>query len=258
MSATTVPLARIVAAETKAECIKIARLPRFVIPTLAFPMLFYAMFGIALNRGGAAGPVSVSTYMLATYGTFGVLGAALSGLGIGIATERGQGWFTLKRASPMPPLAYVLAKTIMSMLFSAVIVLLLFAMGAALGNVHMSPASWITLFATLVLGAVPFAALGCALGFAVGPNSAPALINLVYLPMSFTAGLWLPIEMMPHFFRVIAPLLPPFHIARLALHAVGADSSEVLPHVLALVFFTALFTAFAAWAYRRDEDKTYG
>ncbi len=258
MTPTTVALPHIVIAEAKAECIKVLRLPRFVIPTLAFPMLFYAMFGIALNRGASAGTVSVSTYMLATYGTFGVLGAALSGLGIGIATERGQGWFTLKRASPMPGIAYVLAKTTMSMMFSAIIVLLLFAMGAALGNVHMPLASWLALGATLVLGAIPFSALGCALGFAVGPNSAPALINLIYLPMSFTAGLWLPIEMMPRFFSVIAPLLPPFHLARLALHAVGADSSAVLPHIAALMAFTALFTIAAVVAYRRDEDKTYG
>ena len=36
--------------------------------------------------------------------------AALFGFGVGVAVERGQGWLLLKRATPMPPLAYLLAK----------------------------------------------------------------------------------------------------------------------------------------------------
>ena len=41
----------------------------------------------------------VATYLLATYATFGVIGAALFGFGVGVAVERGQGWMLLKRAS---------------------------------------------------------------------------------------------------------------------------------------------------------------
>ena len=77
------------------------------------------------------------TYMLATYGAFGVIGCALFGFGVGVAIERGQGWMRLKRVSPMPALAYFVAKIAMSASFATVIVAALFVLGATFGGVRM-------------------------------------------------------------------------------------------------------------------------
>src|SRR5215469_267955 len=113
---------RIYAAETKCEFLKTLRLPAYVIPTLSFPLVFYVMFGVIFG-GKELGSVTVTAYLLASYGAFGVIGASMFGFGVGVAAERGYGWLQLKRASPMPPQAYFAAKTIMSMLFSAILVL---------------------------------------------------------------------------------------------------------------------------------------
>ena len=56
--------------------------------------------------------------MIATYGTFGVMGASLFGTAAGLASDRGLGWLQVKRASPMPPFAYFAAKVVTSMIFS--------------------------------------------------------------------------------------------------------------------------------------------
>ena len=251
---------RVVAAESRAEFLKFARLPMFVVPTLAFPAMFYLLFAVAFGAGKSAGGTSVAAYMLATYGTFGVMGASFAGLGIGVATERGQGWLTVKRASPMPPSAYFAAKLVMSLLFSMLVVLLLAALAVVVGDVRLPAASWLALLGVLVIGALPFCALGCALGFAVGPNAAPAVANLVFMPMAFASGLWIPMEALPSAFGTVAPALPAYHLSRVALAAVGADvpARSVTGHLLALVAFTALFTAAAVAAYRRDEGRTYG
>ena len=132
------------------------------------------------------------------------------------------------------------------------------ALGASLGHVRMPPARWALLLAVLVPGAVPFCALGCTLGFAVGPNAAPAVANLIFMPMAFASGLWIPIEILPSFVHTIAPFLPAYHLARVALGVVGAESGSPWPHVAALAGFTVLFVCTAAVAYRRDEGKTYG
>src|SRR4051812_46314731 len=87
-------------AESKYELIKISRMPSYYIPTLAFPVLFYVMFGLLLGTRQSVGSVSLSTYLLATYGAFGVIGASLFGFAVGISTERGYGWLQVKRASP--------------------------------------------------------------------------------------------------------------------------------------------------------------
>lgn len=52
-------IARIMLAETRAELTKFARLPAYVIPTLAFPVAFYAFFGLALNGSQHIGAFGV-------------------------------------------------------------------------------------------------------------------------------------------------------------------------------------------------------
>ena len=49
----------------------------------------------------------------------------------------------------------------------------------------------------LVCGSIPFCALGLAIGYFAKPNSAPAMVNLIYLPLSFLVGLWIPVQMLP-------------------------------------------------------------
>lgn len=251
--------ARAYALEAKYEFLKLWRMPAYAIPSIAFPVMFYALFGLAFGSGRVTSTTTMSAYLIATYGAFGVIGAALFGFGVGVAIERGQGWMTLKRATPMPPMAYFAAKLAMATLFSAIIVLLLAVLGSAFGGVRFAAATWVELFVTLVLGAIPFGAMGLALGYVAGPNSAPAIVNVLYLPMSFASGLWIPIEVLPPFVRAIAPFLPPYHLAQLALNVIGAGGGEpAWTHVLVLAGFTAAGLGVAMWGYRRDQDKTWG
>ncbi len=102
--------------------------------------------------------------------------------------------------------------------------------------------------------------MGMAIGYFAKPNSAPGLVNLIYLPMSFCSGLWIPLFMLPHGLRVFAKLLPPYHLSQLALNAVGMvnNPTPAWGHVEALIAFTLLFLGLAGWGYWRDEGKTYG
>ena len=244
--------------ELKTEFLKMLRLPAYVIPTLTFPIIFYLFFGVAFRGRTAGGGMSMASYLIATYGAFGVIGASLFGFGVGVAVERGQGWLQVKRATPMPLSAWFGAKIGMAMLFSAIIVLGLFAVGATLGGVRFPLETWLQLFFTFVAGALPFGALGLAVGYFAGPNSAPAIVNLIYLPMSFASGLWIPIQMLPKVVQKIAPALPPYHFAQLALNEIGAGTGKSGTHLLALLGFTVLFLILATIGYRRDEGKLYG
>ena len=159
----------------------------------------------------------------------------------------------------MPAGAWLLAKVCTAAAFSAVILLGLFALGGAFGGVALTTGRWVGLAATLVAGALPFCALGLALGYLCGPNSSPAVVNLVYLPMAFASGLWIPIHMLPGWLQAVAPWLPPYHLAQLALGVVGVAPRT--PHwvsVAALAAATAIGLAVARIAYRRDEGRTYG
>src|SRR6201984_3016836 len=104
---------------------------------LSFPLMFYVLFGLVLNAKEAIGGTSVPTYLIATYGTFGVMGASLFGTASGLASDRGLGWLQVKRASPMPPFAYFAAKVVLGVIFSTIIVVVLCALGIAFGGVRI-------------------------------------------------------------------------------------------------------------------------
>ena len=74
--------------ETRFELIRTLRNRMFVASTLGFPALFYVLFGV-INKGETMqGHMDVAKYLLGGYATFGMLGAALFGMGGGLAMDR--------------------------------------------------------------------------------------------------------------------------------------------------------------------------
>jgi ABC-2 type transport system permease protein len=245
--------------EMKYEFLKNLRLRMYTASVLSFPIMFYILFGLVLNNKESIGAMRVPTYLIATYGTFGVMGASLFGTAAGLASDRGLGWLQVKRASPMPPFAYFFAKIVTSMIFSAIIVLALFGLGIGFGGVRMPVSEFAKLFGTLVLGSLPFSTMGLALGYFTGPNSAPATINLLYLPMSFCSGLWVPFMFLPKIVQRFALAMPPYHLSQLALGIVGAGSHEsIAGHWEVLAAFIMICLGVARIGFQRDQEKMYG
>lgn len=225
--------------EARYEFLRLLRTPSFSLPCLLFPPVFYLLFGVLL--GGKGGPAAAS-YMLAGYSVFGVMGVALFGFGVTVAMDREQGLLTLKRAQPMPPGAYLVAKMAMAALFAAIILALLAVLAVGVAGVRLSALQWLALVTTCLVGVLPFSALGLWLGTLVGGRGAPALINLVYLPMAFLSGLWVPLGMLPSFLQSVAPAWPAYHLAQIAQKVVGVDAGRpMLLHVAVLVAITSVF-----------------
>ena len=95
------------------------RTPGFILPCLAFPVLFYLLFGVMLSKAQHA------EYLLVSYAAFGVMGPALFNFGANVATERAQGWLTLKQISPAPIGSWLFGKTLSCLLLALLIILLL-------------------------------------------------------------------------------------------------------------------------------------
>ena len=237
--------------ESKFEFLKNLRLPVFSLSTLLFPVMFYLMFGLAFG-GSTIGPVARPLYFAVAYSAFGVVGACLFGFGANVAIERGQGWLLLRRAFPAPPLAYFVAKMFMSTAFSLAIIAILLGLAVIAGGVNLGLAELARVVPLLLAGTLPFSAMGLALGTVCGPNSAPAVINLVYLPLAFAGGMWIPIQYLPAPVQAIAPFLPTYHYVQLALGGIGAGAGHVAVHLLVLGGVTAVCLAGAAVFYSRQ------
>jgi ABC-2 type transport system permease protein len=246
-------IAGIFARETRYEFVRAMRTKAFSLSVIGFPVMFYLLFGV-MNRGESIHGQAVAKYLLASYAAFGVVGAALFGIGVGLAGERVSGWLELKRASPMPPLAYLAAKCVASVAFGLIIANILCVIGIFAAGVHLSISDYIGICAISLAGGIPFACFGLLLAMVLPANSAPGIVNLIYLPMSYFSGLWIPISLLPKWIQHVAPWLPTYHLAQVMLRVIGyAQPGHTMSHVFALVGFTSLFLGCAWIAFARAD-----
>jgi len=241
---------RILVKETQYELARLLRTRAYSLSVIGFPVMFYLIFGMA-NRGKAA-----ALYLVAGYTCMGVVSACLFGIGLALAMERAQGWLDLKRASPMPRFAYIVAKMASCAAFGLIIAIVLMLLGCSLGGVTITAVQAAELGCIAIAGAIPFAAMGFLVAYLVPPNAGPGIINLIYLPLSFASGFWMPVSMLPHWLQAVAPALPTYHLAQIALAAFGlAPPTGMALHWGVLAGFTLLMLA-AAWiTFLRSEAK---
>ena len=241
-------IARAYLAEAKYECLRALRAPGFSVPTLLLPAALYLFFGVVLTQPNRTPQIDV--FIFTGFAVMGVIGPGLFGFGVFVAAEREQGLLRLKRALPMPPAANLVAKMLMTLLFAAVVSVIVMMAGMAAGKVSLSPRQLLALGAILVPGALPFCALGLLVGSWAGARSAPALVNLIYLPMIYLSGFLIPL---PKSIDVIQLASPAYHLDRLALQAVGAPGSDAMIHGVVLVTVTVLCAALALRRLARGE-----
>ncbi len=241
--------------ETKYEFLKLLRNRSFSLAVVAFPIMFYLLFGVT-NRGANSGGIHMARYLLGGYACFGVIGAALFGIGVGLAGERAAGWLEVKRASPMPPMAYLFAKCMGAVCFGLIIVTALIALALTMGGVSLSSGEVLRMFGVSVVGSISFASMGFLLALLVPANAAPGIVNLIYLPMSFVSGLWMPIQYLPHWLQRAAVVLPTYHLAQLMLRIFGyADHTSAVSHWLSLAGFTMVMLGTSWLVFNRAQQN---
>ena len=246
--------ARLFLKEIQYEFLKLLRTRSFSLAVIGFPVMFYIFLGLA-NHTDPSG-IDVSKYLLAGYACSGMISAALYGVGVGMASERAAGWLELKRASPMPPVAYLVAKCITAQAFGVIVVAVLLLLNLAVGHAHLTPLESLLLLLMPLAAAVPFAAMGLFIALIVPPNAASGIVNLIYMPMAVMSGLWIPLSMLPHWLRAIAPALPAYHLSQITLHIFGYQNSSSYPmHWLGLIGFMLLMLGGSWAAFHRAEQN---
>ncbi len=240
------PIGRMLLTETAASFLSSLRSPSFVLPTLAFPIGFYALFGLLLNRGEGA-----AASLLASFGLIGVIGPALFGFGVSVAAERESGELDLQRLSPLPVWGFLFARLAMCVLFGMVVLAILYGLAAGPGSVRLARGQWLALAASQLAAALPMGLLGLSLGLRLPSQSAGGVINVVFLALAALGGLWLPVQILPEILQRFAQFLPTFHMGALSLAAIGRGDGALWLHVSVLGAFTAFFAILATRGWAR-------
>ena len=228
--------------EAKYETLRMFRTPAFAIPFLGLPALLYLLFAVAIFGAAIRNDSNAGLFMFAAFALFGVMGPGIFGFGMLVANEREHGLLTLKRALPMPPPAYLVAKLLMAVMFAAIVMATMFAV-TPLGHLHLSLGQFSALAAVSILGALPFCAIGLFIGVRATSSSAPAFVNIIYQLMMHASGLFYPL---PKFLRAIAPVWPTYHLQQLFFRVVGVPSQGgAIAHIAVLVVLTFVLTVLA-------------
>ena len=251
------PLWPMLAQQTRSEFLKLWRDPGFTISSLLLPTIFFAFFGLPNVDAETAG-TNAGGYLLASFGAYGVISVMLFSFGAGVASERGMKMDLLMRAAPLRPAVSFAAKIISAVTFAFLTLVVLFAFARIAGGVTQDLSDWATLTFRLLAGSLPFIFLGFGVGYLARPTSAAPVIQLIFLPISFASGLFLPLEGLPDLVQDIAPYLPTYRYAELAWSTVGANTDPLSRSVLWLAGYGTVFLAIAVWAYRREDIKRFG
>lgn len=252
------PLGRMLLMHTWSQMLALWRVPAFSVTNLVLPVVFFTFFGLRTAQLTDATGVNVGAYLLVSFGAYAVGQVMVFSFGIGVASQRALKIDVLVRATPLPPLVDMLARIVNALVFASVALIVLILYGVLVGGVQQDLRIWIIVVLRLLAGSLPFIALGFTIGYGVSVNAAPAVANLLYLPLSFASGLFLPLAQLPAFVQQLAPYLPGYHYGQLAWSALGVPT-EPLSHSLAwLAAYTVVFMAVAVKAYRREERRKFG
>jgi ABC-2 type transport system permease protein len=211
--------------EAKYEFLHMLRTPVFVIPFLVLPAGIYLFATLMASRDIHAHP-GIATFLLTGFSVFAIVGPTLFGVGCPLAIERDAGLLRLKRAQPAPTGAYLIAKTAMATLFAALAMGSILIAALATHTLGLDTARLLALCALLVVGSVPFSAIGLCIGAHVRGSAAPGIIHLIYLPMLYLSGLFFPLPMSLQRWAI---LWPAFHLDRLALDVAGVAVPGAIP-----------------------------
>lgn len=251
------PVWSVALAQIKAVLVGYRRNPFFVVFSAVLPIFFFAIFGLTEGTQKLNENFNVSALILGNMAAYAVSNLLVLNIGIGQAAQRSQKLDLLQRSTPLPPWIALTANAVGGLLIAALAVIVLFLFAALAGGVHLDFVVYLNLLWRALLGAIPLLGLGLAIGYGFSGNVAPAVANLIYLPMSFLGGIIIPISTYPQWLQNIAQVLPTYHYAQLMAGAVDDAKQGLGWSLLWLAVWGVLLMGLGIRLYRVDQRRKF-
>ncbi|SLN10933.1 ABC transporter permease [Oceanibacterium hippocampi] len=244
---------RLTASYFRAGLKELLRNPGYWVPTILFPAMLFSFFGAEMAGGGTlAGQLGTVSFTV-----YAVVGVSFYQFGVGVAQDRETPWEGYLKTLPTSPRPRIAARLLTAILFALGAAALVIAVSRAVTGTSFSAATLGQLALVLFAGAVPFTLLGIAIGYLTSARASVAVANMLFLPLAFVGGLWLPPQALPDPVAAISPYTPTRELAELAWAVVLGRSPDKTA-ILGLIGYTLLFGLVAGWAAARDQWTRYG
>ncbi len=233
------------------ELLRTFRNRRFFLFSFGFPLVFYWLIASSQhNHEISHTGLTYATYYMVGLASFGTMMSMIS-TGARIATERQAGWTRQLRISPLSVRSYFRAKVMTGYAMALVSLILLYVSGAMLG-VSLPAGRWLAMTGLILVGLLPFAALGIFVGHLVTSDSVGPLMGGLVSLLAFLSGTWFPIT--SGFLHTLGQFLPSWWLVQ-ASHVALNGHGWGARGWITIAAWTAILAAGAGWAYRRDTGK---
>jgi len=187
-----------------------------------FPLMFLVIFA-SLYSGAhlsSRGNIPYNTFFVPGILAYGVITTTFVNMAIGTAILRDEGVLKRMQGTPLPRWAYMagrIGSTILVVLAMTALTLLL---GALAWGVKVRAATLPGFLLALLLGSACFTALGVGIvRFIKNAESAPPIVNISILPLTFISGVWFVTDNMPSWLRQVGGIFPIHALADALQHA---------------------------------------
>ncbi len=223
---------------------------RFLIFTVAFPLVLF-LFIASSNKHVTLQGIPFPVYYLTGMVAWGTMNAVSAGGGI-IALERAVGWTRQLRITPLPVGAYISTKVASGYALACLTIVVLYIAALSI-PVHLTLDGWLLMTGLILIGLLPFAALGIFLGHSLSPDTMGPAIGVISGIFALLGGAWFPLSTSGTLYDVVK-LLPSYWLVQ-AGRAGLTHQVWPLEGWIVMVVWTAGLTALAVMAYRRDTGK---
>ncbi len=234
------------------ELLRTFRNRRFFFFSLGFPLILYFLIAgpnrDKLDLGGTG--LSAPLYFMVGLTAFGTMNAMLSA-GARIAGERAVGWNRQLRITPLSSRTYFRAKVVTGYVMASITLVALYAAGLVLG-VSLTGSEWLRMTGLILVGLIPFAALGIVFGHMLTPDSIGPVMGGTTALLALLGGTWFPIT--GGVMLKIAEALPSYWLVQAGHVALGGRGWTATGWFVVAAWSVA-GAVVAARAYRRDTRR---
>jgi ABC-2 type transport system permease protein len=232
------------------ELLRALRNTRFFLFSLGFPLVLFLVIA-GPNRHATLGGIPLQLYFLSGMITWGTMSGVVSS-GARIATERAAGWSRQLRLTPLTARTYLRAKVLGGYVVAAMSIVLLYGAGIALG-VRLPAERWLGMTGLILIGLVPFAALGIWLGHVLSPETIGPAMGGISALFALLGGAWGPLAA-SGFMLHVAQALPSYWLVQ-AGHVAATGTGWGTHGWVVIAAWVLLFGALATRAFRRDTRR---
>jgi ABC-2 type transport system permease protein len=178
----------------------------FLMPIM-FLVIFASIFGkdTISTRGG----ISYDDFFVPGILAYGIIATTFFNMAISTAILRDSGVLKRMQGTPLPRWAYVAGRIGSAVLTTVAMTVLTLAIGRLAYNVHVRGSTLAGLVSAVALGTACFTTLGIGVvRFIRNAEAAPAVLNVMILPLTFISGIWFTTDNQPAWLRDIASIFP--------------------------------------------------